>query len=229
MGYVKGAPRRFFPGHTARKSVKIAEGKKIRAGDRPLRSRLALIFRALTIQGHANWKNCWFFMECAAKDGDEEALKVFKVWKKLPKFEKDKRSPEEVCEMAGVDPRDFGAFVFREYLSYSQEAGNVIAAAGHPRVVAASVKIAQKEEGWRDREMLFRHQGFLPERQGGGIHVTANANADNRNAVVLPAELPSMESDTIRMSRILKPGETVTVEAAPEERRKVPALGEARS
>lgn len=62
--------------------------------------------------------------------------------------------------------------------------------------------------------MMLDHAGFLPQKQGGGIHVNASANADLKTAnVILPNELPTMEADTMRFTRILKSNESQAIEA----------------
>lgn len=172
-------------------------------------TRLAMTFREIEIEGRKDWRNCWIFAQFAADEGDEDMVRVMETYKGLKNKERVSATPEFVCDLAGVNPNDFAAEIFRAYLSYSGDAGNLIAAAAHPKVVGATVKNAMTAKGHQDRRMLLDHAGFLPQKQGGGIHVNASANADSKTAnVILPNELPTMESDTIRFTRSLKSNTT---------------------
>ena len=189
-------------------------------------TRLTMIFRELAIEGKRNWKNCWTFAQQVADEGDADMKAVMEVFNGLKKREQDGCTPEYVCELAGVDPNDMAAEIFRAYLSYTSDVSNLIAAAGHPEIVKKSIQFAKTEEGHRDRKMIFEHSGFLPQKSGGGIHVNATANADAKSAAILPNELPSMESDTRRFTRTLKDSEPLTIDVPPDQApARVPALG----
>lgn len=188
-------------------------------------TRLTMTFRELAIEGKKNWRHAFVFARHAA-ESDPEMAKVIEVYDGLKKRERANASPEFVCDLAGVDPKDFAAEVFREYLSYSNDAANLVAAAGLPDVVRTSVKVAKTKEGVQDRKMQFDHAAFLPQRQGGGIHVNASANAENKSATIVSApELTSMESDTLRYTKILKSESVKVIDAPIEAPRGVPALG----
>ncbi len=189
-------------------------------------TRLTLTFRELVINGKKDWRHAWVFAQFAADSGDSDMVKVMECYKALKKKEQATVSPEYVCDLAGVDSNDFAAEVFREYLSYSGDAANLIEAASRPAVVKKQVAVALTTDGWRDRKMLHEHSGFLPQKTGGGIHVNASANADAKSAAILPNELPSMESDTRRFTRTLKDSEPLTIDVPPEQSpARVPALG----
>lgn len=168
-------------------------------------TRLTLTFRELAIDGRKDWHLCWTFAQMAADSGDEDMIALMECYNGLKKREKASATPEYVCSLAGIDPNDMAAEVFREYLRFAGDAANLIEAANRPDVVRRSVRFAKKENGHRDRKMLFEHSGFLPTKTGGGIHVNATANAETQNATVISApELPSMESDTRRFTKVLK-------------------------
>jgi hypothetical protein len=190
-------------------------------------TRLTMTFRELAIEGRKDWRNCWTFAQFVADEGDEEMVRVMDCYRKLKRREQSTASPEFVCDLAGVSPNDFAAEIFRAYLAYAGDAANLIAAAGLPAVVRKSVAVAQTTKGVQDRKMQFDHANFLPQKSGGGIHVSANANAENQSATVISApELVSMESDTLRYTRILKGEAAKTItEATTEEPHKVSALG----
>ena len=178
-------------------------------------TRLTMTFRELQIEGKRGWRHCWTFAKFAAESGDEDMQKVIECYEALKPKERQTVTPEYVCDLSGVNPNDFAAEVFREYLRYSGDAANLIEAASRPEIVRRSVQIAKTKDGHRDRKMLFEHSGFLPPKTGGGIHVNATANSNNRSATFVQApELPSMESDTLRFTRVLKNTDVVTIEGA---------------
>ena len=190
------------------------------------KTRLALTFRELVIDGKKDWRHCWTFAQFVADEGDDEMVRVMECYRKLKKREQLTASPEFVCELAGVSPNDFAAEIFRAYLAYSGDAANLIEAASRPDVVAKQIKVALTTDGWRDRKMLHEHSGFLPPKTGGGIHVNASANAENKSATVIQApELEGMEANTLRFTRVLKAENTQVIEAPAEAPRGVPALG----
>lgn len=167
-------------------------------------TRLMLTFRHLEIDGHKSWRNLWCFAQHAADNGSDVCAKVMDFYKRLTRKEQRAATPEFICQEAGIDSDEFSGEVFASYMKYSNGAANVIAAAALPKVVKRSVAQALTPEGYRDRQMQFQHSGFLPTKQGSNINVSANANVDSRTAVVTAAELPSMESDSLRFTKILR-------------------------
>jgi hypothetical protein len=180
-------------------------------------SRLTMVFRELEIEGKKDWRNAWTFARYAADNGSVDCKAVVECYSRLKLRERAVATPEHVCDLAGVNANDFAAEIFREYIAFAGDAANLIEAANRSRVVRKSVAVALTNEGHRDREMLFKHSGFLPEKQGGGIHVNASANAENKVAnVIRDTGMESMEANTLRMTRTLKGGFTATIEAAPD-------------
>ncbi len=206
------------------KPPKIMTILESRRGPRMPKTYLTMVLHELVVDGKKTWRNCWHFAKIGADAGQPEMMRVMETWNGLRVKERERMTPEEVLEIAGVDPRDFAAEVFREYLTMATDASNLIEAANRPAIVKAAIDFAKKKDGWRDREMLFKHSSFLPQKSGGGIHVNANSSSEVKSAVVLPGEIASMESENVRMTRVLK-ADSVTVELASEEKpRKVPAL-----
>jgi hypothetical protein len=191
-------------------------------------SRMSLVFRELTIHGDKNWRHCYVFAKHAAENGSADMARCMEVYKGLKIKERATITPEQLCDLAGVDPAMFFAEVTREYYAFCGDGANLLEAASRKAVVKKTVLTALTTDGWRDRKMLHEHSGFLPQHNGGGIHVSANANSDSRNAVVLPHELTTMEADTMRYTKLLKSTEVLTVEAPAEAPMKVKALGEKR-
>lgn len=187
-------------------------------------TRLTLVFKDLEINGKKDWRHAFIFCRFAAEHDSVDMAKVIECYDKLKVRERATASPEFLCDLAGVDVADFFAEVSREYYSFCGDGANLIEAASRPAVVRKSIQFAKTPEGHRDRKMLFEHSGFLPPKTGGGIHVNASATAENQTATVISApELPSMESDTLRFTRVLKGDTTKVIEAS-----EAPAIAPAR-
>jgi hypothetical protein len=186
--------------------VALAKSSRAAKEVKPLEpvTRLTMIFRELAIEGKKSWRNWVVFAQHCADEDDAEMQKVMECYRGLKKREQQTASPEFVCDLAGVNPNDLAAEIFRSYLSYASDAANLIEAASRPEVVRKSVQFAKEFEGHRDRKMLFEHSGFLPQKTGGGIHVSANASAETKTAVIHAPELESMEANTLRFTKTLK-------------------------
>ncbi len=186
-----------------------------------------MLFRELRIEDVKTWRNIWVFAQIAADSGNAEMAAVMECYRGLKtKKERASSTPESVCDLAGMDPDEFAAEIFREYLRYSSEAANLIAAASLPEVTRKSVQVAKTKDGWRDRKMQFEHSNFLPQKHGGGIHVNASASAESKNATFVQApELPRPEDETIRFTRVLKDSQVTTIDSQRALPPPVPALG----
>jgi hypothetical protein len=190
-------------------------------------TRLAMTFRDLALDGAKDWRNWVVFAQFAADDGDEDARAVIDCFRKLKPREKNEVSPEYVCDLAGVKPADLAAQIFRMVYIYAGDAAALIEAAARPAVVQKTVNVALTDEGWRDRQMLHQHSGFLP--RPGGSNISVNASANVQSAMFSPAhELPSVEVDTMRFTKALKDGKVIEGEAVEIESSPVAALGAGR-
>jgi hypothetical protein len=105
-----------------------------------------------------------------------------------------KVSIDEICVKHGVDPIHFIGVVGEAALKYGNNSAILIASLEFPAVVNKSVKQALKPEGFKDREALMKHHGFIPTPHGTHINVnaTAGARADSSTAPESKG-LPSFE------------------------------------
>lgn len=189
-------------------------------------TRLTLTFRDLVLDGKRSWRHCFTLAKFAADGGSVDMRRFHDAYHGLKLRERAKATPEFVADLAGVDPEDVIAEVSRIYYRLGEDTSNIIASASHAAVVKKSIAVAKTTDGHRDRKMLFEHSNFLPPKTGGGIHVNASANAENKSATIVSApELTSMESDTLRYTRILKSESVKLIDAPSEAPKGVPALG----
>ena len=120
------------------------------------------------------------FVELAAYDKCEDAAKFLQCYQDLRVVDRDKTSLDLLCASAGVSPVQLLKAIVGVAFDASVETANLVAAAAHPRVVETAVRSAKRinsEIGYRDRENLLKHAGFLPTPKGAVINVNATAQA----------------------------------------------------
>jgi hypothetical protein len=103
-------------------------------------------------------------------------------------------SIDELCFYHGIDPIHFIGVVGEAAYKYANNSAILIAALQFPDVITKSVKEALKPNGFKDREVLMKHHGFIPTPHGTSINVQANAAA-RADASAAPESkgLPSFE------------------------------------
>ena len=78
-----------------------------------------------------------------------------------------------------------------EVFEQTRIASALMARSAHPDVVKATVMSAMTLDGARDREMLHKHEGFLPQTKGSTVvfgGATIDARVQTVNAILPPAE-----------------------------------------
>lgn len=119
---------------------------------------------------------------------------IVEAYENLPDRLRAAVSIDELCVKYDVDPLHFIGVVGEAVQKYGNNAAIVIAALNFPGVVEKSVKQALKPDGFKDREALMKHHGFIPTPHGTSISVQANAAA-RADASAAPESkgLPSFE------------------------------------
>jgi len=133
----------------------------------------------------------------------EVAMRWWVVYADLLPSERMVCSFDDVCAGSGVRPSELMAAVVSVAMEQSVDVGNLVAAAAHPAVVAATIESATTVGGKRalvqhkDREMLFQHAHFIPIKQGIALNVSnhASANAQAAAAADNDPSVPSFSAD----------------------------------
>lgn len=141
------------------------------------------------------------YVQFAAVNDHEIAKQWIFVYDDLLPSERQIVSFDDVCLAAGVKATELMALVVSTAMEYGIDVGNLVAAAGHPEVVAKAVESASRIAGkgamigLRDREMLFQHHNFVPTGRGSGpiVQVNQHASANAQAAAVADAD-PSVPS-----------------------------------
>lgn len=125
---------------------------------------------------------------------DENVQKLLEVYDRVDSRDHDFLSFEEYCGAAGVSSLSVYEKLAGVMAVQSDLTSSILAAAAHPKVLQATIDIAQTEKGHRERKILHTASGFLPRPKGSQTNVTfnnANVNAGNSP----PGTLPSFDSD----------------------------------
>jgi hypothetical protein len=69
----------------------------------------------------------------------------------------------------------------------------MVSAIAQPEVLTETVKFAMEPEGYRDRELLFRAWGMLPDKKGTSINII-NQPSTQQTAIKLGGEEPRLKT-----------------------------------
>ena len=143
-----------------------------------------------------------------AAETNPDIERMIKIWAHGRAKHGTGASLEKACYDANLSVRDlFTSITAMMYELNVEGIGNMIAAIGHPEIVRTSVKEAKRSRGVRDREMLFKHAGFLPMPKGSTINLNnllyarQNAGASEENE---ERGLPSFEQTTATIVKVIR-------------------------
>lgn len=147
------------------------------------------------------------FMELARLSGAEIVKAVVAEWDTYSTTKRECTSLDQLCDRVGVPASDFLAQVVKSAFLVNTDLSNVLLATAQPRIVAKAIKTALLQKGFKDREMLLQATGLVPK--GGGIHVSANAQAiagAKAAAGAIGSGLPSFEAEMQRTAEAVRTG-----------------------
>lgn len=126
---------------------------------------------------------------------DEDVQKLLNVYDQVDFREKDFLSFEEYCAAAGVSSVKVWGKLAEVTVTQSDVTSGIMAAMAHPKVLKATIEMAQTAGGHRERKLLHTASGFLPRPKGAQTNLTIN------NANVAPqgggggTSLPPFDQD----------------------------------
>lgn len=154
------------------------------------------------------WRHYIQYVDLAARNGDSEMAKVRDVYQALTPRDRREVWPEQLCDLAGVTPGDLIGAVCRGLWESKAAESSMVSAIAQPDLLERTVKLAYQEENYRDRELLFRAWGCLPDKKGASINIinspTAQAGAVKLAGEDISGRLKSMDEEVIEMSRQLE-------------------------
>lgn len=125
----------------------------------------------------------------------------FAVYADLLPYEREIVSFDDVCAASGVKPSQLMAEVVSTVMEIGRDAGNLIAALMHPKVIGAmaesgaDLKSTNPEISQRDRMAFLQGRGFLPVPKNAVINVHASASAQAAAAAASEPSVPSFAAD----------------------------------
>lgn len=139
-------------------------------------------------------------IDLARCSADEKVQAVVAEWDGFSSHQKRHHQLEPLCEGHSLSAGEFLGRVAQAAHDTGLDISRLIAGLEHPRVVQKSIQMAMRQNGFKDREMILKHSGFLPTPAGPRINVNASATAQNAN-VIVPEQtqgLPSFENQMVR-------------------------------
>ncbi|HEY0800682.1 MAG TPA: hypothetical protein VGD54_07550 [Steroidobacteraceae bacterium] len=126
---------------------------------------------------------------------EPELAQVIEAWDKLSKTGQRDTTIESLCLTRQVDPLHFLSVVAEASMKFRDNSTLLIAALNMPEVVMQSIKFAKQPEGFKDREALMKHSGFIPTPTGSRINIlnSASAKAGAQSEANVERGLPSFE------------------------------------
>jgi hypothetical protein len=120
---------------------------------------------------------------------------ILEDWKRLSSSGKKSVSLDQICKTRKIDPYHFLGVIAEAAIKYRDNASVIVAAMNLPKIVEKSIKFAQKKDGFKDREALMKHGGFLPVPSGNTfvntLQTKVETNVEQPGSV---GHLPSFEA-----------------------------------
>lgn len=149
------------------------------------------------------------YLHLAAMNGNDSAMTWWHVFDKLNKYEQSVVSYDDVCAASGISPKNILMAIAGAGYEANCDIANLLASHLHPKIVAASARVAQTDGGIEDRKLMLQHAGFIPVPKGMSININASshaqaaasANATSSNDSSVPSFLEDVDAigDTDRV------------------------------
>lgn len=146
------------------------------------------------------------YVQMAVLENHPAATAWYFVYADLTAHERKYVKFGDLCIAAGVKPSTLMAEVVSTVMDRGADAGNLIAAAMHPEVIATLAKSGKLIDGnnpeiyLRDRHAFLQGRGFLPVPKGNTLSVHLSANAAAAAAAQNEPTVPSFSANMRRLS-----------------------------
>ena len=152
-----------------------------------------------------SWRSYIQYVDLAARKGNTAMERFRDCYENLPWRDRASIWPEQLCDLAGITPDELVGAVCQQIWASKAAESSMVSSIAHPEVLMATIRLAKKEENFRDRELFFRMAGSLPDRKGTSINIFNQAAGQVAEApVVGRAKLKSFDEEVIEMSRDLE-------------------------
>jgi hypothetical protein len=139
-----------------------------------------------------NWRHYIKYVDAAARAGDEQMARYRACFLSLSPKDQLVHWPEQLCDLTNTPPADLVGAVCKALWSSGTPESSMVSAIAQPEVLTETVKFAMQPENYRDRELLFRAWGMLPDKKGTSINIINQPST--QTAVKLGGEEPRLKS-----------------------------------
>src|SRR5208337_3496433 len=146
-----------------------------------------------------------------------ESRKVLELRTRLNRRQQDAIPFEAYCVAAGVSTKTMFGIICEEVMEQSGAARELVVNASRGAVIQAAIKSAKMVSGTKDREMLFKHDKFLPVPKNTAIFGNVDARQQTLNVAVLPPVEEGIRRISDRFNTELSAPPARVVEAEAEE------------
>jgi hypothetical protein len=127
---------------------------------------------------------------------EPELACLIEDWDKLTPAGKVSTRIEDICRARQIDAMHFFSVVNEAAMKFRDNASLMIASINMPGLVQKSVEYGMEREGFKDRQAIFQHSGFVPTPQGTRINILNqnSAKAAAQAEATVDRGLPSFEA-----------------------------------
>ncbi len=109
------------------------------------------------------WRSYISFVAQSAKEGDKDMIRYMQVYDSLSEPDRLHTTPETIADLANVKLEDLLASVVKMTFRYCRVRSSLATAMSEPRVIEDTAKFSRSKDGTRDRELLLKVSGALPQ------------------------------------------------------------------
>jgi hypothetical protein len=95
---------------------------------------------------------------------DDNARRVWRAYNSVPPSFRRLLRPEAFCLAGGLSPKDVLVHIAVVAISQGVQLSSILGAVWLPNVVMKSIERGLRDDGVKDRQMMFRAVGLLPTR-----------------------------------------------------------------
>lgn len=177
---------------------------------------LAIIFRKL----HGGFRSYIEYVDLCARNGDKDMARYVAAYQALTPRDRNAHVPEQLCELVNIKPSDLVGKVCAVIWESKAAETSLISAIALPEVLDKTAQQAKTAKGYKDRELLLRATGSLPDKKGMTINYDQRQQTAIMSGQPIPAprgllgggvELADMDTEVVSMSRLLAGPEDAAV------------------
>lgn len=162
------------------------------------------------------WRNYIQYVDAESRSGSEGATRYLAIWQSLPRDERVRHWPEQLCVLANVKPSDLISWVSRQVWEEQSASASMCMSFMRPRVLGKVAGFAMESaDNYKHAELFMKSSGMLPSAgRGGGSPITifnspvassgSVAGVRSESSPVHASGLRDMDSEIVELSRIMQ-------------------------